>query len=311
MSIWIVKAVVQKIISFLPRSQKINYLFQKYITKGVILTDEYFIDRLLHAQNHVNYFRKYSSITNNFNVLELGTGWYPVIPIYMFLSRSDKIYSVDISNLVSEENLKQTIAKYYQFYKNSELNKYLKEIDKGRLNVLFDCYHKQDKLKIEQLLNLLNINFIVGDARRLPLQSLSIDLITSNNTFEHIYPKILINILKEFNRVLKQKAIMSHFIDMSDHFAHLDKKISIYNFLKFSDKEWSLIDNTIQPQNRLRITQYREIYSKVGIKIVEEINRKGDIIKLKEIKVDKKFQNISDKELAISHSLLISINNNK
>ncbi|MCK5823479.1 MAG: class I SAM-dependent methyltransferase [Bacteroidales bacterium] len=307
MSVWIVKAVVQKIISFLPRSQKINYLFQKYITKGVVLTDEYFIDRLLHAQKHVDFFRKYSTTKNNFNSFELGTGWYPVIPIYMFLSGADKIYSVDINNLVSEENLKQTIAKYYKFYKHGELNKYLNIIDKDRVNILFDCYHKQEKFSLKQLLNLLNINFIVGDARKLPLQSLSIDLITSNNTFEHIYPEILINILKEFNRVLKQGAIMSHFIDMSDHFAHLDKKISIYNFLKFSDKQWSLIDNSVQPQNRLRITQYIEIYNNLGIKVIEQEDREGDIEKLKEINVDKVFTNISVKELAVSHSLLISI----
>lgn len=308
MSVWIVKAVIQKVISFLPRSQKINYLFQKYVTKGVYLTDDYFIDRLLHAQNHVRYFSKYTKTNDSFNVLELGTGWYPVIPIYMFLKGANKIYSVDINNLVSEENLKQTIEKYCGIYNNGELNKYINIIDSERLNILLDCHKQQNKLNRKQLLKLLNINFIIGDARQLPLQSSSIDLITSNNTFEHIYPEILIDILKEFNRVLKPGAIMSHFIDMSDHFAHLDKKISIYNFLKFSDKQWSLIDNTVQPQNRLRITQYREIYSKVGIKIVEENNRDGDIEKLKEINIDKKLKNISDKELAVSHSLLISIN---
>ncbi len=308
MSVWILKAVVQKIISFLPRSQKINYLFQKYVTKGVYLTDDYFIDRLLHAQNHVSYFSRYSKTHDSFNVLELGTGWYPVIPIYMFLKGANKIYSVDINNLVSEENLKQTIEKYCVFYNNGELNKYINIIDSERLNVLLDSHKKQNKLNRKQLLKLLNINFIVGDARQLPLQSASIDLITSNNTFEHIYPEILINILREFKRVLKPGAIMSHFIDMSDHFAHLDKKISIYNFLKFSEKQWSLIDNSVQPQNRLRITQYREIYSKVGIKIVEEINRGGDIEKLKEMNIDKKFQKISDKELAVSHSFIISVN---
>ncbi|MBE9469071.1 MAG: class I SAM-dependent methyltransferase [Bacteroidetes bacterium] len=309
MSVWIVKAIVQKIISFLPQSQKINYFFQKHITKGVVLTDEYFIDRLLHAQNHVDYFCMYSLIANNFNALELGTGWYPVIPIYMFLSGADKIYSVDINNLVSEENLKQTIVKYCQFYNSGELNKYIKEIDNERLKLLFDCYNRQNELNREQLLNRLNINFIVGDARQLPLESSSLDLITSNNTFEHIYPKILTEIIKEFCRVLKMGAVMSHFIDMSDHFAHLDKKINIYNFLKFSDKRWSLIDNSVQPQNRLRIIQYQKIYHKLGIIIVKKIDREGNIAKLREINIDKKFQNIPDEELAVSHSLLISVKN--
>ena len=39
---WQMKAIAQKAISFLPKKEKINYWFQKNITKGVTLTDEYF-----------------------------------------------------------------------------------------------------------------------------------------------------------------------------------------------------------------------------------------------------------------------------
>ena len=53
MGIWIMKAVVQKVISGLPASYRVNYLFQKYFTKGIKLTDEYFEDRLRHASNHL------------------------------------------------------------------------------------------------------------------------------------------------------------------------------------------------------------------------------------------------------------------
>lgn len=54
---WILKAIVQKTISFLPFKHRINYFFQKHITKGVNLGDEYFYDRLEHARQHLqNYF---------------------------------------------------------------------------------------------------------------------------------------------------------------------------------------------------------------------------------------------------------------
>ena len=49
---WKQKAIVQKIISYLPFGQNINYLFQKYVTKGENLNDEYFLDRLNHAKTH-------------------------------------------------------------------------------------------------------------------------------------------------------------------------------------------------------------------------------------------------------------------
>ena len=36
------KAIVQKTISYLPYSNRINYIFQKYVTKGINRTDNYF-----------------------------------------------------------------------------------------------------------------------------------------------------------------------------------------------------------------------------------------------------------------------------
>jgi hypothetical protein len=99
---------------------------------------------------------------------------------------------------------------------------------------------------------------------------------------------------------------MSHFIDMSDHFAHFDSKINIYNFLKFSDQEWKWINNSIQPQNRLRIDDYRKIYQSLNIPISAESYREGRMEELKTIKLNKKLVNRDLRTIAISHCHLIS-----
>ena len=52
----------------------------------------------------------------------------------------------------------------------------------------------------------------------------------------------------------KPDGLHSHFIDMSDHFAHMDSSISIYHFLRYSEAQWKRIDNSIQPQNRWRLS---------------------------------------------------------
>ena len=57
---WRAKAIVQKGISFFPKKEKVNYLFQKYITKGVFLSDEYFTNKITHAIDHLKYFKQYS-----------------------------------------------------------------------------------------------------------------------------------------------------------------------------------------------------------------------------------------------------------
>jgi hypothetical protein len=303
---WKQKAIVQKIISYLPLSHKINYIFQKYVTKGVNLSDEYFYDRLGHAREHIKGFQKYSNKTTPQSSLEIGTGWYPIVPICFFLIGTDKIYSVDISFLTSKERLQTTLLKFIESNHSGQLKNYIKFLP-DRFDIIRNLLDNYGNLSLEEVLQKLNITYLIEDARKLSLPDDSIDLVHSNNTFEHIYPDILIPVLKSFKRVVKkQGGVMSHFIDMSDHFAHFDKSINIYNFLQFSDKQWKWIDNSIQPQSRLRIYDYKKIYADLSIPISEETFREGNLNELKTISLADKFFNKPLEEIAKSHCHFIS-----
>jgi len=70
---WKAKAVVQKAISFLPQKQRINTLFQKYVTRGLALNDEHFRYKLTHARDHIRYQEQYGSVDlSEARILELG-----------------------------------------------------------------------------------------------------------------------------------------------------------------------------------------------------------------------------------------------
>jgi ubiquinone/menaquinone biosynthesis C-methylase UbiE len=153
---------------------------------------------------------------------------------------------------------------------------------------------------------MLGLRYHVQDAGNLSFQDDSVDFICSNNTLEHVHTDHLGPILREFARVLKPDGVMSHFIDMSDHFAHFDPGITIYNFLKFSRKQWKLIDNKIQHLNRLRLVDYRSIYRESGIPITEEVIQNGPLADLESIRIHKQFSGYSKDELAVSHAYLIS-----
>ncbi len=303
---WVLKAIVQKTISYLPLSHKINYIFQKYVTKGVYLSDEYFYDRLGHAKVHIKSYQKYSGKSTPGSCLEIGTGWYPVVPIGLFLAGADRIYSVDITLLTSKERLQTTLQKFVACRQSGRLTDYIDFLP-GRFEAVLEILRDYEKLSLDEVLSKLNMSYLIEDARKLSLSDNSIDLINSNNTFEHIYTDVLIPILKEFKRVLKkQGGVMSHFIDMSDHFAHFDKSITIYNFLKFTDKQWKWIDNTVQPQSRSRIYDYKQIYAGLGIPISEESFRKGNLDELKSIPLAKKFTDKPLEEVAKSHCHFVS-----
>jgi len=304
---WVLKAIVQKTISYLPLSNKINYIFQKHVTKGVYLSDEYFYDRLGHAKAHLAAYKAYSHRSTPASCLELGTGWYPVVPIGFYLVGVETIYSADISFLTSKERIATTIKKYTEARERGVLADYLADIDEARFAVLQDLLQQMDTLTLEEVLSKLRLKYLIEDARSLSLPDNSIDLVNSNNTFEHIYPAILSPILKDFKRVVsKDHGVMSHFIDMSDHFAHFDKSITMYNFLQFSDSAWKWIDNSIQPMSRLRIDDYKAMYGALAIPITEESHRDGNIEEVKNMQVAAKFAAKPAAIVAISHCHFVS-----
>ena len=304
---WHLKAIIQKTISFLPGSHKINYWFQKNITKGVYLGDEYFFDRLDHVKHHLKAFNNAVGTIEGKKTLELGTGWYPVIPFSFFLSGAEEINTVDISNLTNKEKLKDTIDRFIELIKQDKLKNFI-EAKPERTKILKEIHKNFEQLNFEEILRKMRINYIIMDARNLSnISDHSVDLIHSNNTFEHVYPDILSDILKEFNRVVRKDGFMSHFIDMSDHFAHFDKSINIYNFLQYSNKTWDrIIDNSVQPQNRWRYSQFVNLYRELGIPLSDTEIRKGNPEEVKSLKIHKDFESFTTEELAISHCYMYS-----
>jgi SAM-dependent methyltransferase len=305
MNKWILKALVQKAISFLPFKHRINFFFQKYITKGVRLTEDYFFIKLDTYLHHTAYYRKYIGSTNQIDLLEIGTGWYAIVPIAGFLEGCGRFVTVDISPLMNPERLHTSVSMYLQLHREGRLPKQL-QIQPDRLQQLTDLAPHIIQQPLSKSLAQLRMKYIVGDARSLPLDDQSVDLIVSNNTFEHIYPQILLDILKEFKRIVRPTGMMSHFIDMTDHFAHLDSTINVYHFLRFTERQWKWIDNSIQPQNRMRINEYRKLYQKAGVPITEEENTGGQPEDLENIELQAPFADWPQEEVLIYHSYVVS-----
>jgi hypothetical protein len=85
--IWIAKAVVQKGISFSPFKTHINQFFQRRGTGAISLDDQHFGWKIGHAQDHLALWQKHfpNLDRSSAKVLELGTGWYPIVPVYFWL----------------------------------------------------------------------------------------------------------------------------------------------------------------------------------------------------------------------------------
>jgi hypothetical protein len=60
MSKWVIKAFLQRSFSLFPNPEKINRLFQKYVTGMDKLDDVKFQNKLMHAQDHLRYLKKFA-----------------------------------------------------------------------------------------------------------------------------------------------------------------------------------------------------------------------------------------------------------
>ena len=295
---WIAKALVQKILSLLPGAHGWNKWFQKYVTRGYWLTPDLFERKRRHALEHLEAYQRWHTPSGSVpkTALEIGTGWYPVVPLSLIAAGVERVYSVDIVWLCTQKQLERTLDLFLE--------------DNGldpAVRTRFASVRSQlNRQPLHQSLEDLGIHYLIGDARRLDLPADSVDLIHSNNTFEHIPESILEGILSEFERVLRPGGVQTHFVDLTDHFAHFDRSITPYHFLQFSDRAWRWIDNGIQPMNRMRQSDYLRMYERVGIRPVEHTWEPGDLQALAQVRRSKRFAAYSAEDAAITHCRITS-----
>ncbi|MEL7529683.1 MAG: class I SAM-dependent methyltransferase [Bacteroidota bacterium] len=260
---WWLKAGIQKGISYLPGGRAIHHFLQQNLWRSLRLSDDFLIDRLSHVAKHLQAWEQFQPETKAALVLELGTGWYPVVPLGMYLSGIEKIHTVDQSPYLSETRFAELLDYLAQWQAKGLLKQRLPSLQNQRWEQLL-ALRQRHHHDFPKLLEALGIHYWVGDARSLPYPAAQFDLIHSNNTFEHIPIKVLAGLLIEMKRVLKPTGVLSHYIDMADHYSYGDSDLSPLHFLRFTERQWSWIENRFQSQNRLRLNQYEDLFKESG-----------------------------------------------
>lgn len=109
-----------------------------------------------------------------------------------------------------------------------------------------------------------------GDARAIALAQGSVDMIATTNTLEHIPKNAIVDIMKECRRVIAPHGVISMEVDYSDHFAHADPSITVYNFLSIGADQWRRHNVDRHFQNRLRHSDYAHLFEETGFQIVAQ-----------------------------------------
>ncbi len=302
---WVAKAVVQKAISYLPQPQRVNHLFQKYVTGGTRLTPEFTRKRLEWAGVHLDALRRHGGRAEGYHAVELGAGWFPIVPLCLYLHGASRITLCDIDELGRPELTAQALDAVLDLARSGELASTLPVVRDERIGELEAARREVMQLGHRATMERLGIELRIGDARDLHLDEPA-DLVTSNTVLEHIDPEVLVGILVAFRLNSRPGTVMSHLVDLCDHYAYVDDTVDVYQFLTFDERRWRWIDNSLQPMNRLRVHQYRELYEAAGVPITEEQRGEGAPEDLAGVELAPPFDSMDPRDVACKSVLLVT-----
>lgn len=301
---WIAKAIVQKSISFLPDPQRANYFFQDRVTHGTTLSADTLDQSVGWAAMHLSALDRCGGRRQGATAVELGPGWYPVVPLCLFLAGFDTVHLVDLEDLGRPELAVQAIDGLLGAADRGGLVE-IGSIESDRIERLRGAREVVVGQGHVEGLGELGLLVRPMDARRLELSGPP-DLICSNTVLEHIRPDVLDGILVRFAELSGPETVMSHLVDHADHYAYVDDSIDVYHFLRYSDRIWGLIDNDVQPMNRLRASEYVDLYRRAGVAIHEEHRRGDDPMQLVGIPLADRFREMDPADVACLASHLVT-----
>lgn len=309
---WKLKANIQNVISLLPStaSYEAYYWVQRHFGG---LRRAVPISKFIAAIETWKRIQSQERSPTGKVFIEVGTGRVPLVPIAYWLMGAESTITIDLNPYLKEELIGEHL-RYLTENQDEILALFGSLIDRKRFNALVS-FGAKTKISATELLDLCQIVYTApGDAANTNLPEQHIDFHTSVTVFEHIPPNVLLDILREGNRIIKNNGLFVHRIDYSDHFSHSDKSISAINFLQYSDDEWAkYAGNRYMYMNRLRHDDFLALFENVGHQVVAaepNIDRRSEeLLKTKGLSLNNKFKSKTQEVLAISGAWILTEKN--
>jgi hypothetical protein len=264
---WRIKGLLQGAFSLVPGGVGVNDWLQDHMG-GLSHFEQNLNSKLYDWGLMMSYFRAAGvESIEGWDILEIGTGWYPVLPICFALAGVRSICGVDLNQHLNEALTLKMVA---------SLEAHLDEIAEHSRCPVQQVRERWSRLagvrNLTDLLSVANIDYRAPqDATRLHwIADGALHLVYSNSVFEHVSASVIPELFRESRRVLREDGLVAHEVACNDHYADFDKSISYVNYLQYPDWHWRLWNNQIQYQNRMRAPDFIRLAEESGFRIVYE-----------------------------------------
>jgi SAM-dependent methyltransferase len=202
------------------------------------------------------------------SVVEIGTGWVPVVPMGLALLGAREVLSFDLSRHLLPELAMRAVGL---------LPECLGELARRAGAPLDELTLRYARLgscaSWGELAERMAFRYHApADVTQAAIPPASVDIVYSNLVLEHVTALSLDAILSHSMRILRPGGRCWHNIDYTDHYSHTHAGLSAINFLRYRETFWRAVgQNDILYLNRLRRSDYLAAFARAGF-AVESVN---------------------------------------
>ncbi len=262
---WQLKALVQMGIAALPERLGEPFYYQLQRRLGALRRPDPF-DRFEAGAKIARCVQRQNKTLQGQKVLEIGTGWRLNTPIALWLCGAD-IVTIDLRRFLRTELIEQDLRILTGQAERTRAILESLPLNSERWEILLQASQRPFTLSA-----LPGIEYLAPqDASRLQqYEDAAFFGSFSYTVLEHIPEQALINIFREISRVTDPRGISVHMIDHSDHFSHVDRRLSSIHFLRFTASQWRFWGgNRYAYCNRLRHSDFLQIFQQTGYEFLE------------------------------------------
>lgn len=288
---WQMKSAALRALDALPFGDELHYRLQRNVTRSLPRPTREVLDAIADCRRHVASFRKHG--VEGGLLLSYGAGWDLLENLVYYRYGIDRQIAIDIKPLARIELVDAVAAMLGDLMTEGDPDRRFVPVGSDLAAGLAQGYGIEYRAP--------------ADARAVDLPDASVDMIATTNTLEHIPIDSLLDIMKEGRRLLSPRGVVSMLIDYSDHFAHSDSSITVYNFLRFDAATWRRHNTGRHFQSRLRHSDYARLFRDAGFRILaQEAERPRDWEKLVERQpISSEFRGYEIDDLATVHGYFL------